>query len=448
MVQVQTDVLGWLRKKQAEGKVDFVQTASVGRAFENKGYFGPITAMHYFKGYSEEDIAIYASDFENMLGYVPDSGKNYWRSGNTNSWFYYFKDESIGKSVMVDMFKNKYSPRSCWRFEIMTQDLLGVDVSKFENWGEVIGDDATITGLFSKSRHEFNFLTLPSVVDAAARFAGHIKESIWNANELLSGMQEEEYTEGFEYRMIGQKSAKKDDVTLFEEILKAVDMDYELAYSIALGDNDEITVPDAVKDLKGSVAIHYTHSRLWQRRAALWKALGEDNPEVRFSIGYSDATGVANNKQLETTSPQLSECLGLEAFEWEFAIYGQLHRCPTPISKGTTKSGYRLTVPVVANLWKTKEECLAAAIEANGGDENATTASTPNTEQPSTITAPTSGPAIPTLWVTDPEEWKTAFAEMVQQTKGTPNILRYKKIRETLQVEDSDIDAWLPLYEA
>lgn len=396
--------------------------------FANTGFIGQAMAAFFYKFYSTEDLTV------EELPYEID--KDYLRKGKDYSWFYYFKDR--GNAVEASEYLNAYKPGRSWMFEMPVQSILNAR-GNLDNWGESISSDIRATTIGSnKYRHEFHLMAMPAIVDAVARQAGFIADPVWHCDELLAG--DAEYTDNFQFIMVGDPTATSEDAELFAEIYEAVEDNLSLAYSVALGTID--IVPETVEHLKGQVKIHYTWSRLWQRRVALWAALGEQNPAAYIPTGYSTNEW---GQEHETTSEQLSACLRFVAEEWAAPLWAKMHLCPDPRKDAVYGSeNKRLSLPIITEIFASEADAKAACQE--DGD-------TPTEKQaPIAVTKSTpvtsNEPPLPSGWEDYRTVWMEELARKKQANGDVPTIPPKKlayvdKIATALSATREDVEAWL-----
>ena len=193
----------WLGE-QSEAKIP-----EGGGGFSNTGFVGPLMASKMFQFWSREDLKVYIEDAN--LPYK--EGVDYHVRGKEDSHFYYFVNPDAAK-ICADLVQ-AFPPRMLWHFEMPTSAIINFQsADAADKFGKAISSDARIVGTGSKYRHEYHMLALPSLVDALARKAGYIDAPIWHCTELLEA-QDSDYTDEFQYRMIGHPDAKANDVTSF-----------------------------------------------------------------------------------------------------------------------------------------------------------------------------------------------------------------------------------------
>jgi len=343
-----------------------------GGSFANTGFIGPLMAKKLFKVWSRENIADYAAD----LPYKENV--DYTVRGKESSHWYYFVNEDAAKAAAKVL--EAYAPNLTWRFEMPTAGILNFQsADAADKFGQAISADVRIVGLGSKYRHEYHMLSLPSLVDAAARATGKIKAPVWHCAELLE-VNDSDFTDEFQWRLIGHPDAKKADLENFLRLLEATGGDVEKAQAIALGEAD---IEGELAELKGNVRIPWQGSLLWKRRVLLWHALGEDNPETYLPKGDS---------KVATTSDTLSYILGIATREWTAPMWARMHSVPDPsmsnvYTSSTTGNVRHGLLPVVGEIYA-NEAAARAAVEAEGG-----------TPAAASVTAPATGyPQLPDAW--------------------------------------------------
>jgi len=204
-----------------------------GEGFES-GFVGPVMAAMLWKFWSPEKI--------DLAEWIAEEGhRGFTSRGREGSWFYFFQGENHEEAKTAANSLGAYAPNRVWQFEIPTEEVInfGKGMSDPEaTWGATIGGDCRITTPASaKYRHEFHMIALPAAVNALAQRMNYIPESMFSLNDLLDNQR---FDDEFQYTMIGGKDHP------------------------------------------------YQDSKLWQQRAALWAALGEENTAAYNSIGTGD----------------------------------------------------------------------------------------------------------------------------------------------------------------
>lgn len=283
---------------------------------------------------------------------------------------YYWRDFARAQAGIAAMeIRNQQgrvqSPTSVWQFETKTADVLNFNTPEAAGkFGDVISYSVEIHTLQSrKQRHVFHQISLPACVAAGAAAEGYATPG-FSLDELL------------------------DPNTFF---------------------TDEF----AVKCYGGPEGEGWQDSFLWQRRAALWAALGEDNVTAYLPIGHT--AGGKSVAKYVTKAPRLSECLKLATMRWIKPAYANVLQVPDP--RVDAKSGdRRLTVAAIVALYgnKTAAQAAAEAMKTTGDETEAatTTTATPATPTVRTTTAVpvTVTYAIPQAWRGFEADWKVAVA--------------------------------------
>lgn len=410
------DIFGFL------GEESEIKLPEGGGSFANTGFIGPLMAKKLFKVWSREDIADYTDD----LPYKEDV--DYTVRGKEGSHWYYFVNEDAAKATAKVL--EAYAPNLTWRFEMPTSGILNFQsADAADKFGQAISADVRIVGLGSKYRHEYHLLSLPSLVDAAARAMGKIKTPIWHCAELLE-VNDSDFTDQFQWRLIGHPDAKKADVENFAKLLEATGGNLEQAQAIALGEAD---IAGELAELKGNVRIPWQYSLLWQRRVALWKALGEDNPEVYLPKGDS---------KLATTSDNLSYLLSVATKEWRGPMWCRMHSVPDPsmsnvYTSSTTGNTRHGLLPVIGEMYA-NEAVARAAIEAEGGMPAVAPAAAADTKYP----------PMPKVWEGVPvDQWIEVLRDKKQEVNGKLPATPPARIAlaKALECEVDDLIAWWDL---
>lgn len=291
---------------------------------------------------------------------------------------YYWRDFARAQADIAAMdIRNQQgrvqSPTSVWQFETKTADVLNFNTPEAAGkFGDIISYSVEIHTLQSrKKRHMFHQIALPACVAAGAVAEGYTTPG-FSLDELL------------------------DPSTLFTD-------DF------------------AVKAYGGPEGEGWQDSFLWQRRVALWAALGEDNATAYLPIGHM--AGGKSAAKYVTKAPKLSECLKLATMRWTKPAYANVLQVPDPRVDAVSGSGdRRLTVAAIVALYGNKAAAQAAA-EAmkTTGDETETptttaTAATPavhtTANVPVTVTYAYNVPQanVPQAWRGFEADWKVAVA--------------------------------------
>jgi len=388
-----------------------------GNEFSNSGFIGQVLSKKAWKFWSGENIKFYTDQlpYKKGVDYMVSSVRE-------DSHFYYFFDQDAGKAAAKVL--KRYDPDYTWRFEMPIGSVKSFrSPTAAEKWGQSISADTQIASLFSrKHRHEYHMITLPSLIDAFARRAGMLTESIWNCHELLDASAEN-LTDEFEWRMIGHPDANDQDKEQMAELLD-ITKDITKAHDVVLGRN----VPDNLKNYEG-IKIHYTYSVLWQRRAELWKALGENNPDVYM---VADTATTEKGKELETSATtKLNRLLMVSTTEWEQPIWVQMYTVDDPRVGSAYSSGgstRRPRLPVIGEIFKNE----ADAIAATGGD---------GVEVASVQAADSTTPPYPAAWIGSEADFRTMLADVKASNPTKPMVLIAKDFACTVD----EITAWWDL---
>jgi len=403
--------------------------------FKNTGFIGPVMAVRKWKFWSGDDLALYETGLT--------SPEDYTRDGKDGSYFYYFSDEENAKIAKKAL--KAFNPQLVWVIATPKRSIKNTrSENALEKWSEFIGADCSMTTLASgNNRHHLHMIMAPALIQAFAGLAGDVKSRLWHLDEILLGIDDAEITSEFSDRMIGNRDATNEDEDKMAQILDAVNGDLHLAQSIALGKKD-VVVPEQIKDLFGKVKIHYTASILWQRRAALWAALGEPDAKKYIIEGMAETE---DGKKYETTAPMLKKYLGIVSSKWTKPIWGRLHLI-SDFRKGAVskKSGKRWSIPVISEVWATEADAQAAAdTELEDVVDGSDTSQGQGAQQNKTNTE---FPSVPENWfdsdgnpLTDP--WKETVANEKEKLGGNlPNMPQLVALAQTLSATPDDLKAW------
>lgn len=287
-------------------------------------------------------------------------GKNSFTTGA----FYYFKTYDAANSVSKTIGK-QYGPNTVWRWEIPTANILNIDDEMRGKFGETMSYEVTVSSLMSKkNRHELHMIALPSAIQSLALMVGMIKEPLFDYESLR--VDPNMVDEAYQDEVIGNGT--------------------------------------------------YEASKLWRARVAIWKALGEDDAKK-----YT----VAQGGKFDTLSTTLAQCLNI--IYRPTKIWARLTNVPDPrvdaLSSREDEDGNRkrLAIPIIAEMWKTKEECLVDLDIAPKGDADSSTNS--------------SGPKVPSMWADYPADWKNTVREILADYEGKPKPV----IQKALEVRAEEL---------
>ena len=279
-----------------------------------------------------------------------------------------------------------YRPGLCWYAMCEVDRVVNLTEAKKANFTrpEISAECRVMTLASKKYRHEWHLIVLPMAVSAIARL--YRKElGVDDSVDL-----------GFdvgELRRIGNTGSEETDAL-------AVVTDEQ--YEHLCGNPDERN--------------GHLSSVLWERRAKLWAALGEDDPTKYMPTGTGkDATD----------APALNLCLSFMTSEWSAPVWARFAWIPDPrvdaVREGDEKT-YRDSLPGLLRLYKTEQAAIEDAQIANGTDTAA--AQTASGE-----------PAVPADWGPDMrDEW----VEELQKYDDKPAIVAAKKTSSTVE----EVEAW------
>ncbi len=301
------------------------------------------------------DMDIVDSDMETAGVNGAYIGKNSFTSGA----FYYFKTYDSA-NALGKLLNKQYGPNTIWRWEIPTTGIINIDDEMRAKFNETMSYEVSVSSLMSKkNRHELHMIALPSAIQSLALMAGMMKDPVFDYETLR--VDQEIMDEAYQEETIGGAT--------------------------------------------------YEHAKLWEARTAIWAALGESDPKK-----YT----VAQGGKFDTLSTTLAQCLNI--IYRPTKIWARLTNVPDPridaLSNKEDDHGNRkrLTIPVVAQMWRSKEDCLADLDIAPSHGTNATTSNG------------TSGPKIPAMWADFPNDWKDNVREIMNAYTGKPKVVIQKAL--------------------
>jgi len=377
----------------SSGEQDDEASMPEGGSLVQTPFIGPAMAVMRWKLGSNIDL----EDFEG----VPEYTKTTFSSG----WNQYYFDSKAKADAAQALLEEGYVEQ-IWLWQMDANLVLNATSETFaERWGGVVSTECRITSLNSwKRRHEFHMMTLPSFVQAMAQRLGYIGSEVrlFHLDEIMA--EDTKFTDEFELGLIGPTGR-----------------------------------PD-----KGH-ANDYQDSILWKRRAELWAALGEENPEAYAQM---DA-----QHKFATTSDKLSRILSaLRTQVWRKPLWVRLMLIDDPKADAVSGSGRRITRPYIMEIFPTEADAHKAALEeapdlpkqeeipfdAPPAEEAAEPA-----DMASEAAAPSDAPSVPSAWADYPESWKEELAKRKEQFDGKmppPPVI--KQLAAELEVEAGSVRAW------
>ena len=305
--------------------------------------------------------------------------------GTTWQWCYYLKAREQEANAAQKLI-NGYSARYVFQIgtpflKIIMEDAARLkweaDQSKWASMNQIY--DIRITGLklSSEGRMAYHLTWLPSAVDAAARLFGYIERPIVDFSDLLD---------------VRNEPPQSDKLT---------------AQYFSGPDGD------------------WSESLCFKNRAALWLALGCDDPTISEFPGMK-GTPLEN-------SP-LYNCLKQVTRPWHslWAEIGQIAD-PRPVDKDKHQIPGRFVV--ACRLFT--DEATARSYLANRGTTNGVT-----TE---------AMPALPATWATDGlslDDWLSFLGEKYTALKGLEGTKRIAAAKTAFKDVVVDVNAWLAYAEA
>lgn len=275
--------------------------------------------------------------------------------------FYYFKNYDAANAV-AKLVGKQFGPNTTWRWEIPTADILNIDDDMRAKFGEVLTYEVDVVSLLAKkNRHALHMVTLPSAVQALALAGGQISKPIFDYESLRIDPKNVDYN--YQMETIGNDATYEDTV-------------------------------------------------LWRARKEIWAALGESDPK-KYTI--------AQGGKFDTLSATLGRCLNI--IYRPTTVVARLVNVPDPradaVSNKEDEEGNKkhLTLPVVAQVWKDKSDCLSdlditpkAAAPADNGNGH------------------TNGLVVPAMWAEYPADWKNTVREILSAYSGKPKPMIQKAL--------------------
>jgi hypothetical protein len=287
------------------------------------------------------------------------------------TFVYYFKDEEHAEELcsMLDDIEPRtgndgktwpWKPMQIWTFRAPIDT---VQVENKEKFGPELFYSVDVVTLRSKKRrHGLHFLSLPGFVSALARAQG-LEVPEFDLSALLV----------------------PDDKLILNEELES--------------------------KLIGNAEIGYNDSAFFQNRAAIWAALGEEDPTKSHTI---DA-----GTKLSTSSVQLSEILEAVESPWTEGYWARVIPVPSPKTSDAYGEGDERTVPnvpVLVEFFPDEAAAVATARAERGSGE----------EEEGEIKAQAGAvegmPEVPGVWAeADLEAW-TGQVKALKDTIGNVDL--------------------------
>lgn len=337
-----------------------------GGDFVPSGIIGKVTAGVFHRvGWVETDLAEYGDQFKPVLK----------TPSQTNKFRYYFKDRDEA-NVAAEACGSTYGPETAWVIEIPKSTILNLTPDVLEKFQDNVRYDVEVkTPSSKKYRHAYHLIALPHAVQAMALLLGYITEPVFNSNELVQ--QDRDYSDEFQKEYIGDP------------------------------DNGKI---DAMLD-----------SELGRRRAALWAALGEDDPKNYRMSGSG---------KFATTSEKLSNCLAIVERVWTSPVYAEVVSYFDPrVDSVNSSNGNRNRIAALVRIFKSEAEAKAAA------DEQLAARAARDGGSPATASGGgPAKPALPDTWAGLEDEFKASLAEYINK----PAVIAAKD----LGITPDEFNAW------
>ena len=330
-----------------------------GEQFPSSGFVGPVTARMLFQFQTKLDLA--------SPQYREEVPQHFHREQFPSGLFRYFYTDKDAAGMACKVDTEAYAPQQVWYFSIPIVDVMNIDTS---NWQSAsMSRSCRMVTLRSKYRHEFHMIALPSIVAAVAKVSG-LDVPEFDIKELL-----------------------------VRDAIVTAEMSREMVGIVATQ--------------KGFEAPYYEESSLWAQRAAIWKALGEDDPH-KYLVGAVDSKG--NPHEYNTEASDLQKCLRIYSEEWEIPLYSRLQMVADPRITALGGGGKRLTLPAITEIFASAADAQTAvdadrARFAKEGDS----LNTNSAEDPATD----GKPALPKEWESIGEEkWRVTVLPFTTMPKA------------------------------
>lgn len=275
---------GWLWQDDAELEEPVIKVPEGGNF--PSGFAGQWTIAPMWKFWVDETVDL------DELGVVPDAKQKL----NNGTNVYWRPEHNAEATASGKAMGQKFGPRAVLRWEMPTTTMIGFNgESAQETFGDTIAFDVNMTSLFGDTRHEYQMLFLPSLVQEMAITSGLLKERVYEYDGML--MDADLVNEAYQEKMIGGKE--------FEQ------------------------------------------SELWQARLKIWQALGE-NDAKKYTVNQKGKT--------DTDSKMLGGCISVTVRK-QTTLWARVARVANPKLPKEGKTSYGIYT--VARIWPTKDAALA-----------------------------------------------------------------------------------------
>lgn len=311
---------------------------------------------------------------------------------------YYFTDAAEAKHAREVAPEGEKATfvNEVWYFQTALAEVLNVAAESKPSFSDPMSYEVQINTLRSKKqRHAFHFMALPSAVATVARLLNYAAPP-FSLAELLD--PDAIFTDDFRTQMIGD--------------------------------------PDSGE---------YETSLLWQRRAALWQALGEKDAHRYTAKGAGT--------KFDTESDKLSQCLGIVSRNWTRPQWLRLLPVPDPrVDAVYGDERKRLNVPVIAEIFADAKAAQAAAQAELDARATATGGEAEKVSAPSAVAPSPNGqrPPVPANWAGMESDWMSSVQAVKAEYAGKakPVVIAGLKSREaelaaSYAATPADFIAWL-----
>lgn len=350
--------------------LDFLNTRQAvhlptGGDFAPSGFVSAWFAKVLFSFYAEGDITQY------------EDAPKYEGCRKLGNGFRYYYEMVEAANKARELLGIEINAQQVWSLRTEIAKVLNITDEKIRaKFSNPLVFDVNVTTLRSaKRRHELHMIALPAAVAAAATMLGY-EHVGYDLSELTS--QDAVYTDEFQAKMIGSDK-------------------------------------------------NYAESVMWQRRAALWKSLGEEDATVYQPIGAA---------KFATQSEKLSECLGILAYPWTQVVWARVIAVPDPRADAAySKDGNekRPTIPAITQIFE-NEKAAQAVVKAELAARDTKHGSNGKTL------------VVPEAWAEIPDDWKEQVEKLKAEFAGKPLpiVKRMLVAREgQLAAKAEEVLAWV-----
>jgi len=370
---------------KVQGKQAEVPT---GGEFQPQGFVGPLMAGMFWTFSSQDNYVTYNAqvDEENKVPrpqYLEPMGQ--W-----GHRYYYVSRADAQKGVEEIGSRNNDGDligiQMRWHLELKRDMIL--NWSSDENrlkWPEQMKNDVQVKTTASKKyRHEYQQIALPAAVQAVALYLGMLDKPVFSFDELLD--RNTVFDDAFFAEYFGDPTGKKEDREEFQSFVDE------------LVSREGVTKEAAVRQIRsqGLAKTPYQHSVYWERRDALWNALGEKDAEACLPIARNeDGTIAKDQPKKATSSEQLDYCIKFATSQWERPVWARVMYANNPspgetFTTGDSDTERRRNIAIIWEIFDDEASAQATVESEKDAAENGAS----EVAKPAVVSLP----SVPAAW--------------------------------------------------